>query len=57
MVLPSAAPLLDDRQPFGQPLCWLHCGFNYLFIIISMLSLALVSPDRKSDVEEPLRYI
>ncbi|XP_043191277.1 tyramine/octopamine receptor-like [Amphibalanus amphitrite] len=57
VVLPSAGSLLADRWPFGPVLCWLHCGFNYLFIIVSMMSLALVSLDRKEAVEEPLQYI
>ena len=57
VVVPAAVSLLVDRWPFGHLCCRLHCGFNYLFIIVSMMSLALVSVDRKSAVEEPLQYI
>ncbi|XP_037087732.1 5-hydroxytryptamine receptor 2A-like [Pollicipes pollicipes] len=57
VMLPAVASLASGGWPLGDALCRLHCGLNYLFIIVSMMTLALVSLDRKMAVDEPLKYI
>lgn len=56
VMLPCATSLAVDHWPFGSAACQLHCCLNYLFIIASMMSLALVSLDRKLAIQYPLRY-
>ncbi|XP_038064259.1 alpha-2A adrenergic receptor-like [Patiria miniata] len=49
--------LIADRWPFGMYWCYAQCAFNYWFIIVSMLTLAMISIDGYFAVVHPLRYI
>ena len=58
LVMPaSLVSLWFDRWVFGSFLCDVACFLNYSFIIVSMLSLALISVDRYIYVVHPFRYV
>ncbi|XP_041372126.1 octopamine receptor 1-like [Gigantopelta aegis] len=52
----SFVSLVADHWPFGQPWCDFICMANYLFIVVSMLTLSLISVDRYQAIFHPLRY-
>ena len=52
----SFVSLVADHWPFGQAWCDFICMANYLFIIVSMLTLCLISVDRYQAIFHPLRY-
>ncbi|XP_071492547.1 D(1) dopamine receptor-like [Diadema antillarum] len=57
LVMPfSLVSVWHDDWIFGGFLCDVACFFNYCFIIVSMLSLALISVDRHIYVVHPFRY-
>ncbi|XP_041473555.1 D(1) dopamine receptor-like [Lytechinus variegatus] len=57
LVMPfSLVSVWFDHWVFGGFLCDVACFFNYCFIIVSMLSLALISVDRHIYVVHPFKY-
>lgn len=57
LVMPfSLVSVWFDHWIFGSFMCDVACFFNYCFIIVSMLSLALISVDRHIYVVHPFRY-
>ena len=57
LVMPSALiSLIADEWLFGAFWCYAQCAFNYWFIIVSMLTLAMISIDGYYAVIRPLQY-
>ncbi|XP_033629930.1 alpha-2Db adrenergic receptor-like [Asterias rubens] len=58
LVMPSTVfSLIADKWMFGPFLCYAQCAFNYWFIIVSMLTLAMISIDGYYAVVHPLHYM
>ncbi len=58
LVMPSTVfSLIADQWLFGAFLCYAQCAFNYWFIIVSMLTLAMISIDGYYAVVRPLHYM
>lgn len=53
VMMPSAWALLSDRWPLAAWTCDLHCAVNYLCIIVSMMTMALISGERFLAVTQP----
>ncbi|XP_042861832.1 beta-3 adrenergic receptor-like [Penaeus japonicus] len=53
VMMPSAWALLADRWPLTAWTCDLHCAVNYLCIIVSMMTMALISGERFLAVTQP----
>ncbi|XP_047482963.1 beta-4C adrenergic receptor-like [Penaeus chinensis] len=53
VMTPSAWALLADRWPLAAWTCDLHCAVNYLCIIVSMMTMALISGERFLAVTQP----
>lgn len=53
VMVPSAWALLSDRWPLPAWACDLHCAMNYLCIIVSMMTMALISGERFLAVTQP----
>lgn len=56
VMMPSLVALVRDRWTMGAITCSIQCGFNYCFIIVSMLTLAMVSIDRYQATKHSLKY-
>ncbi|XP_038065913.1 octopamine receptor 1-like [Patiria miniata] len=58
LVMPSTlVSLIAGQWPFGMFWCYAQCAFNYWFIIVSMLTLAMISIDGFYAVIHPLHYM
>ncbi|XP_022095359.1 alpha-2A adrenergic receptor-like [Acanthaster planci] len=58
LVMPGAlVSLIADRWLLGMYWCYTQCALNYWFIIVSMLTLAMISIDGFYAVIHPLHYM
>ncbi|XP_074652990.1 histamine H2 receptor-like [Tubulanus polymorphus] len=56
VMLPSFVALIQDKWMLTFAICQLQCSLNYVFIIVSMLTLAFISIDRYVAIVHSLRY-
>ncbi|XP_033122381.1 G-protein coupled receptor 26-like [Anneissia japonica] len=57
VILPTTCFIIKDNASVPNAFCNIQCALNYVFIIVSMLSLAMIAVERWVSVSSPFKHM